>query len=81
MTDQLVPSYLRPTSIIYEPPGVSSDRGNTNVRPNDHITEKEPLSDQRFPTVSRRDLHYRVIRRIEAESSGRKTIRDKIDPK
>jgi hypothetical protein len=81
ITNQLIPSNLGTTSIIHKPPGVSSNCGNTNICPNDQISEKEPFSDQRFSTVSRRHLHYRVVCRIEAESGGRETVRDKIDPK
>ena len=80
MTYQLVERDLRAAGVEHEPPRVAGDRRDADVRPDDHVAEEQPLSDDGLAAVSWGHTHDAVVRRVEAESSGRQTVGDQVDP-
>lgn len=79
-THKLVKGDLGTTRVEHEPPGVAKDRRATDIDSNDHVTEEKPLADKRFTAVPGRYTHNGMVGRIEAESGGRQTVRNEIDP-
>ena len=77
---QLVEGDLWPFGIEHEPPSVAGYCRHTDVDTNDHVAEEEPLRDERLATAAWWHAHDRMIRRIEAESSCRQAISDKVNP-
>ncbi len=77
---QLMERDLGTALVEDEPPRVSENSRTSHVDTNDHVTEEEPFSDQRLPTVSRRHTHDRMIRRIKSKSSRRQAVGDQIHP-
>ncbi len=61
-------------------PSISEHSSDTNIDADDHVTEEQPLTDERLAAVSRRYTHDRVVGRVKAECSGGKTVGDEVDP-
>lgn len=74
-------AYLRPTGVEHEPPRITCDSCDADVRSDNHVPEEQPLADQRFPAVTRRHAHDAVVRRVEAERGRRQTVCYQVDPK
>ena len=66
--------------IEHEPPGVTRDRGDADVCADNHVAEEQPLANKRLAAVSGWNPHNRVVRRVEAQSCSRQTVRDKVNP-
>ena len=77
---QLVVGQLGTAVGDHVPPGGCSDRRGSDVQPNDHVSEKQPGSDERFLGGPRLFLHDIQVGRIESQSGGRETVGDQVDP-
>jgi len=73
---QLVKGDLRPAAVPKEPPRVSENCCATNVCAYEKVSEKQPLSNQRFPAVPWGNTHDRMVGWIEPEGGCRKAVSD-----
>jgi hypothetical protein len=69
-----------PATRIHEPPSCRSDSSKPNISTNDKIAEEEPARDEGVLDMARGLVHDVDVRGVEAESRGRETVCDEVDP-
>ena len=79
-TYELMERNLRATRVEHEPPRVAGDGRDTDIRPDNHVPEEQPLANDRLAAVPGRDTHDAVVWWVEAESSRRQTVRNQVHP-
>ena len=79
-TYELVEGNLGSFGVHSEPPGIPGNSSDTDVDSNNHVTEEQPFTNQRFTAVSWRNPHDAVIGRVETESGSGETVCNQVDP-
>lgn len=77
---QLVVGKMRSGRANHVPPSGGTDSANTDVGTDSHVTEEQPSGDQTLRSTTGRLVHDVQVRGVEAQSGGRETVSDQVDP-
>jgi hypothetical protein len=79
-TYQLPESDVGPLGVVDKPPDVTKYGGSADINTDNHVAEQQPTADESLVTAAGRALHNVMVWRVERQSSGGKTIGDKVNP-
>ena len=80
MVRELVEVHVRTRRAVHEPPDGGTDGTGSDVSSDSHVAEEEPSGDEAFIGAPRGLVHDVQIGRVEAESGGRQTVSNQVDP-